>query len=628
MGYALPSNSDFVSCSWQCHRDRSTPSTEPGTDYGVPYGSPLYAVDNGTVVDIKKTNSYATGRFITIDLDDGRRTRSLHLAEVWVSVGNRVSRGQQIGKTGASGHGSDWGYGAHVHQTLWPSHNYQFGRDSTLDFARYVGDAPVAGNQRTVGPNGANQRPEPKTSSPSSNLLAPGTVGTFDGWIRGESVSGNDVWFRGQFSGLWSWSGGFTDTGTHDLADLNPASIAGNQRKVGPNGANGRVEANTSQPPTQTLAPGTIADFNGWINGETVEGNSVWFRGAHSGDWFWSGGFEDTGTHDLADLNPPAQQTRTVGANSANIRPKPYTSSPASGSAEPGTVVEMSAWAEGENVQGNPVWFQRKEGGWMWSGGFTSQATDGLAQVTPPPPDQAYDEDNPRGLVEYAPVYPRALIGLEAPLGFTDCANPVTRTPRTMGYKPARPTSGIIDRFIIHYTAVTNDQLDWFSWCNPRSVCPTFYLRTDGTVFEMIRPGTKTSATGPDWNWRSIAVESLCVTPGPEGLQTDAQMEEIAQMIAWLAEFDGKELDGAPVDFKIDREHVISHQEALPGTECPGVYIQSRMDEIVARAKVIYAENNPGPDPDPVLVEVPREALEAWRDATSIVSQDIGSYLG
>lgn len=79
---------------------------------------------------------------------------------------------------------------------------------------------PVTPNQRTTGPNGANQRPAPTTASPIVDFLDPGVVGTFDGWTHGENVQGNDVWFRGAFSGWWSWSGGFTDAGVHDLPAL------------------------------------------------------------------------------------------------------------------------------------------------------------------------------------------------------------------------------------------------------------------------------------------------------------------------------------------------------------------------------------------------------------------------
>jgi hypothetical protein len=597
MGYALPTNTDYVSCNRACHVNRPTPSSEPGTDYGSAYGSPLYAVESGKVTYTRTNNSGPTGRYIEYVLDDGRTTRSLHLAEVWVRPGDRVSRGQQIGKTGASGNGSDWGYGAHVHQTLWPGAAWAA---PTLDFEQYVGggSGPVTGNQRQVGPNGANGRKDPSTNGGVTQTLAPHVVGNFNGWINGQVIEGNSVWFRGELSGDWFWSGGFTDTGTHDLTDLNPPPTSGTQRTTGPNGANGRKEPNTSGGVTQTLGPNVVGEFNGWTIGEKVENNSTWFRGALSGDWFWSGGFTSQSTENLPfiDTKPPTPGAeRTVGPNPANIRDYPYTTSPAVGTEQPGAVIVMNAYARAEAVDGQNIWFRRaSDNDWMWAGGFTSQAVDGLPEIAAPAPPEPIDPDNPRGLPEYDPIYPRAYKGLEAPLGFLNNGEPALRN--TKGTTPVDP---IIDRFIIHHTATTVDQLDWFSYKNNRNVCPTFYLRTNGQVFELIRPQWKPATTGPEWNWRSVSVETLDATGSPTWEITDVQLEELAQMIAWLAEFDGKDIDGVPVDFKIDRTHVISHREALPGTtECPGPYIQERMDAIVARAKAIYDENHPVPPED------------------------------
>lgn len=85
---------------------------------------------------------------------------------------------------------------------------------------------PLAGNQRQAGADGANRRAEPSTQSP---ILEPhlegGDIGNFVAWIHGEDPygSGNDVWFQG-VSGNWFYSGAFTDTGTHDLADANPST--------------------------------------------------------------------------------------------------------------------------------------------------------------------------------------------------------------------------------------------------------------------------------------------------------------------------------------------------------------------------------------------------------------------
>lgn len=597
------------------------PSTEPGTDFAGPtsggYGSPLYAPGNGIVVDLKHSNTSATGRYLTIDLDDGRRTRSLHLSEIWVGVGQRVGRGQQVGRSGASANGSDWGVGPHVHQTLWAGHYYAFGKDATIDFMPYVGPDVIGGDQRIAGPNGANGREQPTTQSPLvGDMLTPGTVGNFIGWINGESVEGNAVWFKGN-SGRWFWSGGFTDTGTHDLEDLNAQSMLPNQRQVvSTASANGRAEPTTqSALAGDPLLPNTIGNFDGWINGENVEGNSVWFRG-NSGRWFWSGGFTDTGTHDLEDLNaptPPTKVMRTVSENVANIRQRPYTNALILGKVDPGADVEFVNWANAEVVEGNAVWFQRPDLGWMWSGGFTSQSTENLKQVEAPAPPTPTNPNNPAGLTEYEPVWDIAIIGLEAPLGFQADG---TRAPRNTKGSPPVPTDGTIRYLIAHHTGTTVDQLYYFSTKNDRDSCPSYYFRKNGDVFEMIRPGAKPASTGPEWNYRSIAVEMLDATGSPTWELTDAQRTRLAELAVKMKEatvYGGGVWDGAPIDFDIDRQHLIGHNEALPGqTICPGP--DARLDAVVALAKKMWDEKyppDPEPEPDMVTLVVPRVALEA-----------------
>lgn len=133
MGYLAPAAP--ISCSWQCHKDRNPPSSEPGTDYGTAYGTPLGSPGAGVVIDLKSSNSAATGRYVTIQLDDGNTIRCLHLSAIYVSIGQRVGRGDTIAATGASGYGSDWGYGAHVHITLWLGPAWA---TPTVDFALYT----------------------------------------------------------------------------------------------------------------------------------------------------------------------------------------------------------------------------------------------------------------------------------------------------------------------------------------------------------------------------------------------------------------------------------------------------------------------------------------------------------
>lgn len=226
--------------------------------------------------------------------------------------------------------------------------------------------------------------------------------------------------------------------------------------------------------------------------------------------------------------------------------------------------------------------------------GLAATAAGIWLAATPEPPepgDSRPDADNPRGLTPYDPVYGRAVTGLEVPLGFEDCGNPTDRARRDTAGSDRHTVTPIIDRFIIHHTGTTDDQLDFFSRCNKRSSAPTFYLRHDGSVVELIRPGAKPSSSGADWNWRSVAVETLNETGAPGYAVTEAQTEELAQMIAWLATFDGKNLDGVPVSFTIDREHVITHRETWSGTECPGPYLQARVDDIVKRAQQIFSED-------------------------------------
>jgi hypothetical protein len=61
----------------------------------------------------------------------------IHLRNTVAWVGMRVSRGQfGVAWSGASGHGSDWGYAEHVHVSLWARPGLPYW--DTLDFMLYV----------------------------------------------------------------------------------------------------------------------------------------------------------------------------------------------------------------------------------------------------------------------------------------------------------------------------------------------------------------------------------------------------------------------------------------------------------------------------------------------------------
>jgi murein DD-endopeptidase MepM/ murein hydrolase activator NlpD len=75
-------------------------------------GTPLYAMNSGTVRFTQNLRNY--GNTIIIDHGLGLHTVYMHLSEIGVSLGQEVSKGQMIGRTG------DTGYviGPHLHLTI------------------------------------------------------------------------------------------------------------------------------------------------------------------------------------------------------------------------------------------------------------------------------------------------------------------------------------------------------------------------------------------------------------------------------------------------------------------------------------------------------------------------------
>lgn len=153
-GYARPVEpTDGRMASWLTHTNRGIPSSEPGVDYYCPIGTPIRSAASGVVVDVGTSIMPATGRYITVDLDDGRRVRYLHILRHKVGVGERVRWGEHIADSGATGYGEqDWSWnvagtgGAHVHMTLFRDHSYRFGRYATLDPEQYMAAHQGGGN--------------------------------------------------------------------------------------------------------------------------------------------------------------------------------------------------------------------------------------------------------------------------------------------------------------------------------------------------------------------------------------------------------------------------------------------------------------------------------------------------
>lgn len=150
--YLRPCGNVPISSSWQGHKNRNPPSGEPGTDYAVVVGTQILAAADGVIVDRKDSTTTATGRYLALRADDGNYIRYLHLRSSTVPLGSRVMRGQVIAYSGASGFGSENGYGPHVHVSLWIGGTpLQMGFTNSVDFENYAQpEDPVPIHQSTT----------------------------------------------------------------------------------------------------------------------------------------------------------------------------------------------------------------------------------------------------------------------------------------------------------------------------------------------------------------------------------------------------------------------------------------------------------------------------------------------
>lgn len=171
--------------------------------------------------------------------------------------------------------------------------------------------------QRVTGPSGVNGR-SAAVRTPD-NIVQPfggDLILTFKGYVRGESIDGNNIWFVGAGQGNYFHSSAFTDQSTAGLPDLTPApapapasaTILGYQRETGSGGVKLRDSAHKNATIVKTFDPELILDFKGYVIGEDPygDGNNIWFVGKYSDTYAWSGAFVDSGTHDLPNLTQAA----------------------------------------------------------------------------------------------------------------------------------------------------------------------------------------------------------------------------------------------------------------------------------------------------------------------------------
>lgn len=128
-----PTDVHQVSDSFQDHVNRG--SVNPGTDYVDPIGNAVRAVHDGVVTDTTTTIGGSGGRMVHIDHTDiNTGSDYLHLSRIDVTVGQHVKQGQQIALSGASGLGSENGYGAHLHISYRNALGHAYTNFNSVDF--------------------------------------------------------------------------------------------------------------------------------------------------------------------------------------------------------------------------------------------------------------------------------------------------------------------------------------------------------------------------------------------------------------------------------------------------------------------------------------------------------------
>lgn len=84
-----------------------------GTDMAANLGAPIYAAEAGTVIGASEDGGYhgGAGNYVTIAHGNGLVTKYFHCSAVFVNVGDRVERGQNIAAVGSTGKST----GPHLH---------------------------------------------------------------------------------------------------------------------------------------------------------------------------------------------------------------------------------------------------------------------------------------------------------------------------------------------------------------------------------------------------------------------------------------------------------------------------------------------------------------------------------
>jgi murein DD-endopeptidase MepM/ murein hydrolase activator NlpD len=99
-----------------------------GIDFAGPYGTAILAAASGKVIGTGNLGKYAYGRWVAIDHGNGIVTLYGHMSSVGVTNGEKVDKGDQIGKMGSTGYST----GNHLHFTVFSADSYEVVPSATV----------------------------------------------------------------------------------------------------------------------------------------------------------------------------------------------------------------------------------------------------------------------------------------------------------------------------------------------------------------------------------------------------------------------------------------------------------------------------------------------------------------
>lgn len=175
----------------------------------------VYPIQTG---ELHYIDSSGLGLGVWQQLDPTHRAYYWHLSVRAFNDGQTVDSAQRLGVMGCTG----WAANGQVH-LHFEVRKAPYGANDRIDPEPFFHIVELKPTERRVLSNAfANKRSAPTTFSDGKIIgkYLAGSVVNFTGYVHGESVKDNDVWFTDGTG--FAWSGGFENTGVAGLKDLNP----------------------------------------------------------------------------------------------------------------------------------------------------------------------------------------------------------------------------------------------------------------------------------------------------------------------------------------------------------------------------------------------------------------------